>query len=204
MSNLAVAPGANLAAGPFSHASYLIKRPFWSFFGRKFHVYAPDGSLAMFVRHPILKLKQEFTIFHDEGETQALLHIRQRKLLTLNAAYDIVDAPTGQKLGAIRSRGLKSILRDTWDILDANDQVVGLAQEDSLAILRRLFPFLMGRWHLEMGGQQVGAIRQIFAFFTKQFSLDISEAQGRIDPRFAMACALLALMAEIHRQEEAR
>jgi hypothetical protein len=72
--------GQPLAAGPFAHSIYTIKRPFWSLLGRKFHVFAPDGSLVCFVKHPLMKLRQEFTLFTDESEQQPLLTIRSRQV----------------------------------------------------------------------------------------------------------------------------
>jgi uncharacterized protein YxjI len=197
-----VAPQPQMAMvpGPFGHPTYTIKRPFWSFLGRKFHVYAPDGSLVMFVKHPLLKLRQEFTILTDESERQPLITIRARQVIALNVAHDVFDAQTGQRVGSIRSRGLKSILRDTWDLLDPNDQPVGLVQEDGSAILRRFFPLLTGKWHVELYQQHVAYIRQVFRFFVKEYTLDLSVAQGRIDTRFAVACAILALMAETQRE----
>ncbi len=190
-----------LAAGPFAHPTYTVKQPFWSFLGRKFHVFAPDGSPVAFVKHPILKLRQEFTIFTDESESRPLLVIRARQVIGFNIAHDVVDAPSGQKVGTIRSRGLKSILRDTWDLLDHNDQPVGLVQEDGAALLRRFFPLLTGKWHIELQGQEVAKIKQIFRFFVKEFTLDLSMNQNRIDARFAIACAVLALMAESRREQ---
>lgn len=189
-----------LAAGPFAHPSYTIKRPFWSFLGRKFHIYSPDGSLVCFIKHPMLKLRQEFTLFTDESESSPLLTIRSRQIVALNRCYDVFDANSGEKVGTIRSRGLKSILRDTWDILDPADQPVGLVQEDGAALLRRFFPILTGKWHIELQQQEVAKIKQVFRFFVKEFTLDLSMNQGRMDPRFAMACALLALMAETQRE----
>jgi uncharacterized protein YxjI len=169
--------------------------------GRRFHVYAPDGSLAMFVKHPLLKLKQEFTIFEDEAETKPLLTIRARQFIAMNVAHDVFDAQTGQKVGSIRSRGLKSIVRDTWDLIDENDQPVGLVQEDGAAMLRRFFPLLTGKWHVELASTEVARIRQIFRWFVKEYELDLSMNQGRLDTRFAVACAVLALMAETQRED---
>jgi len=196
------AGSTGLAAGPFGHAEYLVKRPFFSFLGRKFHVYAPDGSLVAFVKHPLLKLRQEFTIFADESEAQALLTIRARQIIGLNIAMDVFDANTGERVGTIQKRGLKSIIRDTWDLLDQNDQPVGLVEEDGAALLRRFFPILLGKWHIELGGQHVGYVKQVFKFFTKEFTLDLSQNQGRLDARFAMAVAILALMAETQRESK--
>src|SRR5690606_642301 len=57
------AGGAGLQAPAFSHTTYKVTRPWLSILGRKFYVYAPDGSLTAFVKKPVFKLKQEFTIF---------------------------------------------------------------------------------------------------------------------------------------------
>lgn len=195
------AGATGLAAGPFGHSRYIIKRPFFSFLGRKFHVYGPDGSLCMFVKHPLLKLKQEFTIFTDESESQPLITIKARKMLAINMAMDVVDSNTNEHLGIIKSRGLKSIVRDTWDILDSTENPVGMLQEDGMALLRRFFPILPSKHHIELNGQEVAKVRQIFRFFIKEFELDLSMNQGRIDVRFAVACALLALMAEARREQ---
>ena len=42
-------------------------------------------------------------------------------------------------------------------------------------------------------------IRQIFRFFTKEFQVDMQPSA--LDPRFTLAVALLALMAEARREE---
>jgi uncharacterized protein YxjI len=194
-------PGTGLQAPAFSHTTYKVTRPWLSFLGRKFYVYAPDGALTAYVKKPVFKLKQEFTIFADEQETRPILTVRQRQLIGLNIAHDVFDSASGQKVGTIRHKGLKSIIRDEWELLDAGDQVVGLMQEDGAALLRRFFPILTGKWHVELGGQPVARVNQLFKFFAKEFTVDLSESQGRIDPRFAIACALFALFAEAGRED---
>jgi len=200
------APAApNSAAAPssdrFSHPRYVIKRPFLSFLGRKYHVYAPDGSQVMFLKHPVMKLRSEFTIYTDESESTPLLTVRSRSIVAMNMAHDVIDHATGEKTGSIRSRGLKSIVRDTWDILDANDQVIGLMEEDGAALLRRIFKFLPGRHKIELNGQRVATLKQNFRFFIKEQVLDLSTGAGKVDPRFAIGCALLALMKESARED---
>ena len=185
--------------GPHSQSQYVIKRSFWSFLGRVFRVFAPDGSLAMYIKHPFMKLRDEFTIFADEGETSPILKVKARQIVALNVARDVFDSATGVRLGAIRSRGLKSLVRDTWDILDASDTVIGLMQEDGAAMLRRFFPILTSKHHIELNGETVATIRQRFRFFVKEFELDVTQPR-LIDPRFAVACGLLALMAESQRE----
>jgi uncharacterized protein YxjI len=182
------------------HPTFTVKRPFWSLLGRKFHVYAPDGSLVAFVKHPIFKLRQEYTIFQDEAQTVPMMHVKARQIIGFNICFDVMDAASGQRVGTIRRRGLKSIFRDTFEILDPADQPVGVCEEEGAAILRRLFPILLGKWKIELQGQVVGQIRQVFRFFVKEFTLDMSMNQNRIDPRFAMALAIFALQAESARE----
>ena len=184
----------------FSHLRYTIKRPFWSFFGRKYYVHAPDGSVVMFLKHPLMKLRQEFTIYTDDTETVPLLTIKARNVIAMNMAHDVFDTANGEKTGSIRSRGMKSIVRDTWDILDAEDHVVGLMEEEGAAMLRRFLKFLPGRHKIELGGQRFASLRQPFRFFVKELALDLSPGDGKLDARFSVGCALLALMKETARE----
>lgn len=194
------APGVPVP-DPFSYPRYTIKRPFWSFFGRTFRVYAPDGRLIMFIKHPIFRMREEFQVWGDENQTYALLGIKSRQIVAINFAYDIVDARNNQWLGTVQKKGLKSIVRDTFDLLDQSGNVVGKAEEKGASILRRFFPWLTSKHAIEIGGVTVTEIKQIFRFFIKEFTVDLSMGVGRIDPRFAMAVALLALMAESRREQ---
>jgi hypothetical protein len=184
----------------FAHQQYVIKRPFLSIFGRRYYVYAPDGSPVVFLKHPLMRLRGEFTIFADDTETTPLLLVRARKILALNMAHDVFDPNTNEQIGSIRSRGLKSIIRDVWDILDVNDQPIGMIEETGTAWLRRLIKFLPGRHKMELHGQLVATLKQTFRFFIKEEVLDLTPGGDRLDHRFAVACALLVLMQESARE----
>ena len=196
----AVRGAANPHSDRFAYQRYVIKRPFLSFLGRKYYVYAPDGSLVVFLKHPLMKLRGEFTIYADDTETVPLLVVRARNIIALNMAHDVMDPNTGETLGSIRSRGLKSIIRDVWDILDVNDQPIGLIEETGMAMFRRLIKFLPGRHKMELHGQLVATLRQTFRFFIKEEVLDLSPGGDMLDHRFAIACALLVLMKEAARE----
>src|SRR5271163_1011242 len=94
--NGAITPQANW----FAHQQFTVKRPFLSFLGRKYYVYAPDGSLVLFLKHPLMKLRGEFTIYTDESEKTPLLTVRARKIVSLNMAHDVFDPATGEKTGS--------------------------------------------------------------------------------------------------------
>lgn len=198
--DLAVAGPSGLAVDPFSITHLTIRRPFWSLFGRTFRVFGPGEALVLFVKHPLFSFRDEWTIFGDEAQTRPLVTVKLRKIMSLDFTHDVLDARTGALLGAFRMKKLKSIVRDTWELLDPNSNPVGVLEEDSMGMLRRLVPLLLGHWHLEVGGQTVARVDQTFRFFVKEFVLDTSMSGGRVDPRVAVAGALLALTREINRE----
>jgi hypothetical protein len=189
-----------LTARAFSLEQLRIKRPFWTLFGRTFRVFGPDGRQVMYAQHPV-RWRDTFKVFTDERRTELLLSIEAHKAIAMNMTYSILDGQTGELVGTLRKRGLKSIVRDVWDILDASDQAVGLVTEEGNSVLRRIFPLLRGKWRVELAGQPVAHLRQHFRFFVKEFELDLGAGQGRCDPRLAIGAALLALTSEISREQ---
>ncbi len=189
-----------LTPDPFSYPRYTVKRRFWSIFDRRFRVFGPDGRQLMSVKRPVFKLREEFTVWADEAETQPILFIKSRQIVAINFAYDIHDSRTNEWLGAVQNRGLKGLFKDQMDLLDQAGQPIGNVHEIGHTILRRLIPLITSKHDIEIGGQVVTQIRQVFRFFTKEFAVDLSMGVGKIDPRFALACALLALMREARRE----
>jgi uncharacterized protein YxjI len=192
-----------LQIGRFGHNRYSIQRPFFSLLGRTFRVYDPNGRQVLFVRHKVLSLKERWTIYADDSMTTPLVTVGARQFLGIDITTDVTDATTNEPLGAVRTKGFKSIIRDTWEVLGPGDAVIGGFQEDSNSLLRRFFPLLLGKWHLEVGGREVARITQVFRWFTKEFTLEVVDPSSRApgtDPRFIVACALLALIREIARE----
>jgi uncharacterized protein YxjI len=198
-SSLQRAGSSSLAPTAFSHARYTIKRPWLSFLGRKFYIYGADGQLVLFVRHKVLTWRDEWTIFTDESERVPLLRVKARQAMGMNIITDVFDAQSNELVGSVRNKGLKSILRDTWEILGEAEVVRGTFTEDSNALLRRFFPIMVGHWHMQLDGQVVAKLDQVFRFFVKEFTIDIT-APGAVDGRLVIGCAMLALMREVMRE----
>jgi uncharacterized protein YxjI len=178
---------------------YIIKRKFWSFFERVFRVWTGDGQLIMYIKHPILRLREEFMVYEDEAQTRPLLRVKSRQVIAINFSYEITDATTGRVLGAVQKQGLRSIVRDRFTLLDPAGAEIGYAEEQGASILRRLFPWLTSKHAIFAGGHQVAFIRQTFRFFTKEFTVDLQPSE--LDPTFVLAVALLALIAEARREQ---
>jgi uncharacterized protein YxjI len=184
----------------YQQPAYVIVRPFWSLLGRVYRVYTIDGRLAMFVRRPFFRIRDRLLLFADEDETIPLLEIRNRSLISFNMCHDVLDALTGVRLGSVRTQGLTWMWRDTWDVLDPDDRVCGTMQEDTLSMVRRFLRFWPGRHHVEIGGEIVATLAQRFTMFRKVFTLQMLPASQNVDARFLIACALVAVMADVRRE----
>jgi hypothetical protein len=182
-----------------TQSQYTIRRKFWSVFERVFRVFTGDGQLIMYIQHPLLALREEFLVYADEAKTRPLLRVKSRQVIAINFSYDVSDAQTGQLLGSVQKRGLRSILRDKFVILDPFGAEIGFAEEQGAALLRRLFPILLSKHAIFVAGEQVAFIRQQFRLFTKEFT--VTARPSSVDPRFVLAVALLALIGEARRED---
>ena len=178
---------------------YTIKRKFWSVFERVFRVFTADGQLWMYIKHPLLKLREEFVVYADEAQTKPQLLVKSQQMIAINYSFVVTDITTGQVLGTVEKKGFSSIIRDKFIIHDATGAEIGYAQELGASILRRFIPMLTSKHGIFVDGQQVAFIKQQFRFFTKEFTVDVQPS--RLDPRFVLAVALLALMAEAQRED---
>ncbi len=197
-------PSSDLANGSFGQRRYMIRKKFFKLFGGAFHIYDADGNVAFYSKMKAFKLKEDLRIFTSEEMNQEVLSIKARNILDISATYDVTDSATGQKVGALRRKGLKSILRDEWLILDAQDQEIGNIQEDSmlLALVRRLLSNLVPqRFQGSVGGAPVLAFRQRFNPFIAKIDLDFSvDTGGKLDRRLGIAAAVLLCAIEGRQQ----
>ena len=86
------------------------------------------GQLVGYVKQRAFRLKEDVTIFADEGQTRALFHIKANQIFDIGATYSISDAD-GRSLGSLRQRGMRTLWSATYDILDDNGNAVGLVHE---------------------------------------------------------------------------
>lgn len=190
----------------YQEPKFLAKKPLFSFLGRKFWIYGPDGSVQFYVERKAFSLKEAIKVFGDEAKTQHLLSIGARNILDISATYDVTDEATGKKVGALRRKGLKSILRDEWLILDTSDQEIGTIQEDSMAMamIRRFVPggnLIPQKYSLSIGGQSVGFIKQHFNPFILKYDVDFSADGGNtLDRRLGIAAVTMMLIIEGRQQ----
>ena len=151
----------------FRFPNYTIRRKVLRLIGASFFVDDPNGQVVLYANQKGLVLKDDLRLYTGEDMTQELVSIKARNVFDFGATFDVWDAPTGQKLGALRRKGLKSsFVKDEWIILDAQDREIGKIQEESLALalLRRFIEyatfFLPQTYNGEIGGRPVLTFRQ--------------------------------------------
>jgi len=192
--------------GPFDHDGYLVDqliRPIANLY-RVTPLAAgdtPAGPPLAYVRQKKLAIKEHIRFCADEGETQELFHIQAQTWLdTGGSRYDVVDVQDG-KIGVLHHVFGKSLLRTTWNVLDAAGAEVAVAQERSqaMAILRRGIDFVPDvgglipipyNFDILSGGQVIGKMDRKFQL-RDRYVLDLAaDPDKKLDRRLAIALAI--------------
>jgi len=174
--------------------SYVIRRKFLKLFGNEFRVLDQAGNLALFSRQKAFKLREDFRVWTGDDMQTEVLWMQARKIIDFASAYDVIDSTTGQKVGAFKRKGLKSIVRDEWVLMDASDKEIGIFQEDSIgmAILRRFINIIPQKFHMDIGNAHVANLRQNWNPFLLKMTVDFSpDTQGLLDRRLGIGIAIL-------------
>ena len=187
---------------PFQHPSYLVRRKVFKLLGGAFHVFDPAGNAVLYSKQKVFKLKEDIRIYTGEDMGTEVLTIRTDKIIDLGATYHVHDSQQGGvRVGSLKRKGLKSMLRDEWIILDPSGQEVGIIQEDSvaLALLRRLMVgwLLPQKYNGTIGNNPVSLFTRNFNPTVSKVSLDFSmDTHGQLDRRLGIAAAIMLLAIE--------
>ncbi|MBW7474035.1 hypothetical protein K0T92_04715 [Paenibacillus oenotherae] len=184
----------------FGYTQYLVRKKVLSLLGAKFHIYDNSGHLVLFSQMKAFKLKEDIRLYSDENMSEELITIQARSVIDFSAMYDVIDAVTGERLGSLRRKGMKSILKDEWVILSPSESEVGFIKEDSplLAMLRRLLTSLIPqKFHVEINARTVAVFKQNFNPFVGKLNVDFSQdSDNQFDRRLGLAAAVLLLAIE--------
>ena len=177
---------------PFQSDYFLLKRQALALTG-VFRIYDANEQLIAYSKQKMFKLREDIRVYADESQSQEILTIKARQILDFSAAYDVMDSRSGILVGTLRRRGLKSLLRDEWEVLSPSGQVTGLLYEDNmgLALLRRLLlgTLLPQNYDLVIDGQRAMDLRQRFNIF--RYELQMWFTSPQIDHRLGLAAGIL-------------
>ena len=158
-----------------------------------------NGEPIAFVRQKRLAIKEDIRFFADEGEREELFRLKARALMEFGGRYD-VTTPDGERIGVLGKVFGKSLLRSTWQVLDAEEQELAVAKERSVpvAILRRVIDavpygdFVPIPFHftIDSGDRHVGDLNRRFGV-RDTYDLDLSgDVERRIDRRLGIALGI--------------
>ena len=187
----------------FQYNYYLFRRKVFKLFGGAFHVYDESGNLLFYSKQKAFKLREDFRVYSDERQVEELLTIKTPQILDIGATYNVQDVTTGEFIGAIRRKGLKSIIKDTWVFLSNEGRETGRLTERSMvtALLSRFINLIPQTYVIvSADNREVAEIKQHFNPFVLKYSMTIVEPEPSIDRRLLISSGIL--LAGIERRQQ--
>jgi uncharacterized protein YxjI len=175
---------------------YMFRKKVFKLFGGAFHVYDKNDNVVLYSKQKAFKLKEDFRIYSDESMSTELITIKTPAILDISATYFVTDATTGQSVGALKRKGLKSIFKDEWSIFTTADpnEEAGRVTESSVfgAILSRIIKLIPQSYVIQTaGGETIAMISQHFNPFVSKYTLNIPTETPAIDRRLLIAAGIL-------------
>lgn len=151
-----------------------------------FNITDKNGNYVAYVRQKMFKLKEDVIVFNDESKSKELFRIRANKWIDFNASYSLNDLVDNKNFGRLARKGMRSIWKASYDILDANDQPKFKIQEDNawvrfwdsfvgeLPIIGMFTGYFLNPSYTVTGmdGKAYFKLKKMPSFFGRRFQLD--------------------------------
>lgn len=174
---------------------YVIRRKVFKILGASFKIFDLTGNLCFFVNQKAFKLREDIRVYTDESKSEEVFLIKARNIVDISSSYDIFDSKTNEKLGALKRRGVKSMIKDEWIVFNSSDEEIGRIKEDSmlLAILRRFVTALIPQtFELLVGETKAVTFSQKFNPFVQKIVISFNEDDSvAFDKRIGLCAAIL-------------
>jgi len=178
----------------FQLNQYLFRRKVFKIFGGAFHVYDGSGNVILYSKQKAFKLREDFRVYADESRSQELLTIKTPQILDIGATYFVEDPTSGEMVGALRRKALKSIVKDEWLILSKEGDELAKLSETSLAgaLLSRFINLVPQKYVITSpDGREVATMKQHFNPFVLKYTMTITESEPSVDRRLLVAAGIL-------------
>ena len=167
-----------------------------------------SGQLIAYVKQKAFKLKEDITIFGDEGQTRPLYRMNANRILDFNANYSIAT-PQGQPVGSVYRHGGRSIWKANYTIKDSAGADIGVIHEENpwikvvdalageLPVVGMFSGYFFNPAYLvELRGQPVYYLKKQPAFLEGKFRLEQRGALSEPEEGLTLAGTIMALMLE--------
>lgn len=88
------------------------------------------GQQICYVQQKMFKFKEHVVVYRDSSKTSVLCEIKADRIIDWSASYHFFD-PTQAAFGAVKRKGMRSIWRAHYDVLDEHDQPLGTIREEN-------------------------------------------------------------------------
>lgn len=174
---------------------YLLKVNLLSFINSVLKIYNEQGELVIYAIQKAFRLKTEIICYADKKKSKTLFYIKARKIIDVTAIYDVFESGTDNIIATLRSKGLVSMGTDEWEILDAQEKVVGVVKKDlrEESLIRRLLPSLFPQnYKVLIGEENVLDLNQDLSLLGYKLNIVFSkDTRGFPDKRIAFAVAII-------------
>ena len=181
--------------------SYMVRQKVMKIVGEEFHIYSDDSmqQLIGYSKQKALKLKEDIRVYTEDKKTE-LICIKARSIIDFGSVYEITDSQSGEAICTFKRKGLKSIFKDSWKVMDTSGNQIGTLGEDSglLALVRRFVPggslLIPQEFVLSTGGNSIEFSQKMNPFVHK---MNVTKIQSSgIDPRVVLAATMLLIAIE--------
>lgn len=150
-----------------------------------FNISDKNGNSLAYVRQKLFKLKEDVVVYNNESRTQENFRIRANQWIDFNASYAITDH-TGKNLGKIARKGMRSIWKATYFVMDAFDNQKYKVQEENawvkiidgffteIPILGIFTGYFFNPTYIvhDNKGKEIYRLKKMPSFFGRKFQLD--------------------------------
>lgn len=89
-----------------------------------------NGASLAYVRSKIFKLKDSVQVFKDTSKKEVIYNINANQWIDFNASFKITE-PNGDTIGRIARKGMRSIWKSTYNVMDKQDQQLFTITEEN-------------------------------------------------------------------------
>ncbi|MFG0242313.1 MAG: hypothetical protein ACF8R9_05940 [Phycisphaerales bacterium JB054] len=186
-----------MAFTPAPGEQFTVRRKVLKILGASFHVFDENGQVVAYCQQKAFKLREDIRLFTSESKTETLLTMKARSVIDFGVTFDIT-LPSGESIGSLRRKGLKSMFRDSWLLYSPEGVELATMREDSgtMAMLRRLheaFALLSPQKFqiTKTDGTHVATLRTHFNLFVYRLGVSIHTEDEEVDELMVLAAACL-------------
>ncbi|QKK08521.1 MAG: hypothetical protein HND58_10290 [Planctomycetota bacterium] len=186
-----------MAFTPAPGEQFTVRRKVLKILGASFHVFDENGQVVAYCQQKAFKLREDIRLYTSESKTETLLTMKARSVIDFGVTFDIT-LPSGESIGSLRRKGLKSMFRDSWLLYSPAGVELATMREDSgtMAILRRLheaFALLSPQKFqiTKSDGTLVATLRTHFNLFVYRLGVSVHTEDEEVDELMVLAAACL-------------